>query len=197
MPEKPYPKTEAELEEIWLEEIGQRIESLQKGETELIPIEEALKRADHARKTRLMTKKSKISIITDQNKFNLELIHSVLTKLPWAEGVTISVVKHAMQHSFAFGVFEDQAQIGYARVVTDFTRTAWLADVFILESHRGRGLGKMFVKAMLEHPRLQTVKWLLTTDDAHELYRQFGFIEIDPKKFMIRQPNKHFNQAVK
>ena len=145
----------------------------------------------------MINPKANISISTDQSKFDLELIHSVLTKLPWAEGVTLEVVKHAMQHSFAFGVFEDQAQIGYARVDTDFTRTAWLADVFILESHRGRGLGKMFVKAMLEHPRLQTVKWLLTTDDAHEMYRQFGFTEIDPKKFMIRAPNKHFNEAVK
>lgn len=199
MPEKLYPKTEAELEGLLLEEVGRRIESVQKGETKLIPIEEALKRADHARKTgfRMIKRKAKISISTDQNKFDLELIHSILTKLPWAEGVTLEVVKHAMEHSLAFGVFEGEAQIGYARVVTDFTRTAWLADVFILESHRGRGLGKMFVKAMLEHPRLQTVKWLLTTDDAHELYRQFGFDEIDPKKFMIRAPNKHFNDAVK
>jgi GNAT superfamily N-acetyltransferase len=137
------------------------------------------------------------TITTDQSRFDLELIHSVLTKLPWAEGVTLEVVKHAMQHSFTFGVFEAESQIGYARVVTDFTRTAWLADVFILESHRGRGLGKWFVKTILEHPHLQTVKWLLTTDDAHELYRQFDFLEIDPKKFMIRQPNKHFNEAVK
>jgi GNAT superfamily N-acetyltransferase len=137
------------------------------------------------------------TISTDQTSFDLELIHSILTKLPWAEGVTLEVVKHAMQHSLAFGIFEGSAQIGYARVVTDFTRTAWLADVFILESHRGRGFGKWFVQTILEHPNLLTVKWLLTTDDAHDLYRQFGFSEIDPKKFMIRQPNKHFNEAVK
>jgi GNAT superfamily N-acetyltransferase len=141
--------------------------------------------------------KNNFIISTDQNLFDLELIHSVLTKLPWAEGVTLEVVKHAMQHSFAFGIFETNSQIGYARVVTDFTRTAWLADVFILESYRGQGLGKWFVQTILEHPRLQTVKWLLTTDDAHDLYRQFGFSEIDPKKFMLRPPNKHFNQAVK
>jgi GNAT superfamily N-acetyltransferase len=138
-----------------------------------------------------------INISTDQTRFELELIHSVLTKLSWAQGVTLEVVKHAMQHSLAFGMFEQDSQIGYARVVTDFTRTAWLADVFILESHRGQGLGKFFVKTILEHPRLQTVKWLLTTDDAHELYRQFGFSEIDPNKFMLRPPNKHFNEAVK
>lgn len=136
-------------------------------------------------------------ISTDQTRFDLELIHSVLTKLPWAEGMTLEVVKHAMRHSLAFGVFQGISQVGYARVVTDFTRTAWLADVFILGSHRGQGLGKWFVKTILEHPRLQTVKWLLTTDDAHELYRQFGFSELDPSKFMLRQPNKHFNEAVK
>jgi GNAT superfamily N-acetyltransferase len=136
-------------------------------------------------------------ITTDQSCFDLELIHGVLTKLPWAEGVTLEVVKHAMQNSLAFGIFEVDSQVGYARVVTDFTRTAWLADVFILESHRGKGLGKWFVQTILEHPRLQTVKWLLTTDDAHELYRPFGFSEIDPSKFMLRAPNKHFNEAVK
>jgi GNAT superfamily N-acetyltransferase len=143
------------------------------------------------------SKKDNFTISTDQTRFDLELIHSVLTKLPWAEGMTLEVVKHAMQHSLAFGIFEQDSQIGYARVVTDFTRTAWLADVFILESHRGQGLGKFFVKTILEHPRLQTVKWLLTTDDAHDLYRQFGFSEIDPKRFMLRPPNKHFNEAVK
>jgi GNAT superfamily N-acetyltransferase len=142
------------------------------------------------------SKKNNFTISTDQTRFDLELIHSVLTKLPWAEGVTLEVVKHAMQHSMAFGVFEGISQVGYARVVTDFTRTAWLADVFILESHRGQGLGKWFVQTILEHSRLQTVKWLLTTDDAHELYRQFGFSEIDPQKFMLRPPNKHFNQVL-
>jgi hypothetical protein len=88
--------------------------------------------------------KNNITISTDQTRFDLELIHSVLTKLPWAEGVTLKVVKHAMQHSLAFGMFEQDSQIGYARVVTDFTRTAWLADVFILESHRGQGLCRRF-----------------------------------------------------
>ncbi len=144
-----------------------------------------------------MSEFNDFTITTDQTRFDLELIHSVLTKLPWAEGIALEVVKHAMQHSLAFGVFQGISQVGYARVVTDFTRTAWLADVFILESHRGQGLSKFFVKTILEHPRLQTVKWLLTTDDAHELYRQFGFSEIDATKFMLRQPNKHFNEALK
>jgi GNAT superfamily N-acetyltransferase len=150
-----------------------------------------------SKKDSILSEFNNFTISTDQTRFDLELIHSVLTKLSWAEGVTLEVVKRAMQHSFAFGAFDGTAQIGYARVVTDFTRTAWLADVFILESHRGKGLGKWFVQTMLEHPRLQTVKWLLTTDDAHELYRQFGFSEIEAKKFMIRAPNKHFNEAVK
>ncbi len=141
--------------------------------------------------------KDNFTIHTDQSLFDIDLIHSVIRTLPWAKDITLEVVKHAMQHSLAFGVFDHQNQIGYARVVTDYTRTAWLADVFILESHRGMGLGKWFVKTMLEHPRLQTVKWLLTTDDAHELYRQLGFTQIDPQKFMIRQPNQHFNSVLK
>ena len=136
------------------------------------------------------------TIHTDQSRFDLEVIHGFLTTVSWAEGVTKEVVRHAMQHSLAFGVFDGAAQVGYARVITDFTRTAWLADVFILESHRSLGLGKWLVSSILEHPRLQTVKWLLTTDDAHTLYTRHGFAQVDPTKFLLRPPVKHFNDAL-
>ena len=141
-------------------------------------------------------RKDNFTIHTDQSLFDLEVIHGFLTTVNWAEGVTKVVVQHAMRHSFAFGVFDGAAQVGYARVVTDFTRTAWLADVFILESHRGLGLGKWLVSVILEHPRLQTVKWLLTTDDAHTLYTRHGFAPIDSAKFLLRPPVKHFGEAL-
>ena len=141
-------------------------------------------------------RKDNFTIHTDQSLFDLEVIHGFLTTVNWAKGVTRAVVQHAMRHSLAFGVFDGAAQVGYARVVTDFTRTAWLADVFILESHRGLGLGKWLVGVILEHPRLQTVKWLLTTDDAHTLYTRHGFAPIDPTKFLLRPPVKHFNEAL-
>lgn len=135
------------------------------------------------------------TVSSDPNRLDLERVHSFLARTSWGQDYTLEGIRQAAQHSMPFGVFEDEVQVGYARVVTDYTRTAWLADVFILESHRGRGLSKFLVKTLLEHPRLQTVKWLLTTDNAHGLYTQFGFETVDAAKFMIRQPNRHSSKA--
>ena len=135
-------------------------------------------------------------VSSDADHLDLERVHGFLSRASWGMGYTLEGVRQAAQNSLPFGVFEGAAQVGYARVVTDFTRTAWLADVFILESHRGRGLAKFLVRTVLEHPRLQTVRWLLTTDDAHGLYEQFGFEAVDAAKFMIRQPVRHFSEAV-
>jgi len=135
-------------------------------------------------------------VSSDPSRLDLERVHGFLSRTSWGLGYTLEGVQQAAQNSLPFGVFEGEIQVGYARVVTDFTRTAWLADVFILESHRGRGLSKFLVKTVLEHPRLQTVRWLLTTDDAHRLYEPFGFQAVDPAKFMIRAPKRHFSEAV-
>jgi GNAT superfamily N-acetyltransferase len=79
-------------------------------------------------------------------------------------------------------------QIGFARVVTDYATFAWLADVFILEEQRGQGLAKWLIEVIVSHPQLQGLRrWLLATNDAHELYRRFGFAELqDPARWMER-----------
>lgn len=135
-------------------------------------------------------------VSSDPRRLDLERVHGFLSGTSWGVGYTLEGVRQAARNSMPFGVFDGNVQVGYARVVTDYTRTAWLADVFILESHRGRNLAKFLVKTVLEHPRLQTVRWLLTTDDAHGLYKPFGFEAIDAAKFMIRQPVRHFSEAV-
>jgi GNAT superfamily N-acetyltransferase len=85
-----------------------------------------------------------------------------------------------------FGVFAEEKQVGFARVITDRATYAYIGDVFILESHRGRGVSKLLMKAIMEHPELQGFRrWSLVTDDAHGLYKQFGFRPVkNPEKYM-------------
>jgi GNAT superfamily N-acetyltransferase len=90
------------------------------------------------------------------------------------------VVERSIEHSVCFGVYRGDEQVGFARVVTDRATFAWLADVYILAEHRGQGLSKRLVAAILEHPELQGLRrWLLGTADAHGLYRRFGFEVVD------------------
>jgi GNAT superfamily N-acetyltransferase len=126
-------------------------------------------------------------ISTDRKRLDLELIHNYLsTSAYWAQGRSLEVVRRAIENSLNFGVFRGAEQVGFARVVTDYATFAWLADVFILEQHRGRGLSKWLVEVITTHPELQGFRrWLLATRDAHELYRRYGFTELqDPSRWM-------------
>ncbi|WP_207714410.1 GNAT family N-acetyltransferase [Scytonema sp. UIC 10036] len=98
----------------------------------------------------------------------------------------LEVLQRAIQNSFVFGVYKGEQQVGFARVVTDYSTFAYLADLFILEPFRGNGLGKWLLETIVSHPELQGLRrWLLATKDAHELYRQFGFTELNnPNRFM-------------
>jgi GNAT superfamily N-acetyltransferase len=99
------------------------------------------------------------------------------------------VVDRAIENSLPFGLFSPQGdQAGFARVVTDRARFAWLADVFVLEAHRGRGLGVWLVEAVFSHPDLAGVRVVLATADAQGLYERFGFRSVDPERMMERQP---------
>jgi N-acetylglutamate synthase-like GNAT family acetyltransferase len=97
-----------------------------------------------------------------------------------------TIIERAIQHSLCFGVYHHAAQVGFARVVTDKSTFALLADVFILQAHRGKGLSKSLMRCVVEHEDLQGLRrFLLLTSDAHGLYRQFGFTEIgSPSRFM-------------
>ncbi len=132
-------------------------------------------------------RQDKYSISTDRNRLNLELIHDFLSNSSyWARGRSLDTVTRAIENSLDFGLYEATHQIGFARVVTDYATFAWLADVFILHQYRGRGLSKWLLEVILSHPELQGLpRWVLSTRDAHELYRKFGFSELtEPGRWM-------------
>jgi GNAT superfamily N-acetyltransferase len=130
-------------------------------------------------------------ISTDKSKLDVDTIHDYLSNRSyWAQGRSIETVRKSIDHSFCFGIYDkDHHFAGFARVVTDFTVLAYLMDLFILEAHRKRGLGKQLVDAIIHHPSFKDVRfWRLDTKDAHELYRKFGFREpAFPEKIMERR----------
>jgi len=128
-------------------------------------------------------------ISTDRSMLDLKVIHGYLSKSYWAAGVPEEVVRRSIENSLCFGVYRGEEQAGFARVVTDRATFAYLADVFVLEEHRGRGIGKWLVEMILSHPDLQGLRrWMLATRDAHELYRRYGFAGLgEPGIFMERK----------
>jgi GNAT superfamily N-acetyltransferase len=130
--------------------------------------------------------KPRYTISTDSSRFDLEMVYDFLTHCYWAEGIPRDMVQRSVDNALCFGVFAEEKQVGFARVITDRATYAYIGDVFILESHRGRGLSKLLMKAIMEHPELQGFRrWSLVTDDAHDLYKQFGFRPVkNPEKYM-------------
>ena len=129
-------------------------------------------------------------ISTDRARLDLEVIHGYLSEQSyWAVGRSLETVRRSVENSVAFGLYEGERLIGFARVVTDYATFAWVADVFVLEEFRGRGLGTWLVEVMLAHPELRGFRrWTLATKDAHELYRKFGFNELRrPERWMERR----------
>ena len=127
-------------------------------------------------------------ISTDKKRLDVAMIHVFLANESyWAKGIPVSVVKKAIKNSFCFGVYKEDKQVGFARVITDFATTAYVGDVFILEPFRGKGLGKRLVKTIVEHPRLNGLRlWFLGTKDAHDLYRRYGFKKVADTPIMER-----------
>jgi GNAT superfamily N-acetyltransferase len=130
-------------------------------------------------------------ISTDRSRLDVDRIHRFLANdAYWSPGVAREVVERSIAGSLPFGVYTAGGeQVGFARVVTDYATFAWIADVYIEADHRGHGLGKRLVAAMLEHPELRGLRrWMLGTADAHGLYRQFGFDALArPQRFMARE----------
>jgi hypothetical protein len=157
-------------------------------------------------------------ISTDRSRLDVELIHDFISNQSyWGKGRPLEVVQRALDNSLNFGLYNtsptvregsafsfsrgsaseplltrglllDSQQVGFARVVTDYSTFAWVADVFVLPEHRGRGLSKWLMEVMLSHPRLQGFRrWVLATKDAHALYARFGFIPMHrPERWMER-----------
>ena len=130
------------------------------------------------------------SVSTDKFLLDIEMIVDFLSNQSyWAKGRSRERIERSIANSFCFGVFDEAGrQVGFARVVSDCAVFAWLMDVFILEDHRGKGLGKLLMKEIMAHTDLQDVKkWALGTLDAHGLYKQFGFTSIaKPERMMER-----------
>lgn len=125
-------------------------------------------------------------ITTDTSRLDLEVIHGFLAQSYWSPGIDKAVVKKAIAHSLCFGVIHQNKQVGFARVVTDRATFAYLADVFILEAHRGKGLSHRLLDTILRHPEIQGLRrTMLATWDAHSLYERHGFTGLSrPDRFM-------------
>lgn len=130
-----------------------------------------------------------ILISTDPARLDLETVHGFLTGSYWAEGIPRETVERSIRHSICFGAFDGERQVGFARVISDRATFAYVSDVFVLDSHRGRGIGKQIMTAVTTHPELQNLRlWTLFTRDAHGLYRQVGFREArHPDRLMERR----------
>jgi GNAT superfamily N-acetyltransferase len=116
------------------------------------------------------------TISTDPAKLDLDVIHAFLYQAYWCEGIPRETLERAIQNSLCFGVYADGRQVGFARIISDRATFAYLADVFVVETHRGRGLSKWMMKVIMAHPDLQGLRrWSLGTLDAHGLYSQYGF----------------------
>src|ERR1700730_7610223 len=132
-------------------------------------------------------------ISTDRSRLDLNVIYGFLTNCYWAKGIPQEVVARSIEHSLCFGIYDGGgAQAGFARVVSDYATVAYLGDVFVLESYRGRGLSKWMMECIMQHPAVQNLRrWILLTRDAHGLYSQFGFTPIEaPERYMeLHRPN--------
>jgi GNAT superfamily N-acetyltransferase len=120
-------------------------------------------------------------ISSDPARLDIDAIHAYLVRSYWSPGIPRAVVEHAARHSLCFGAYlrESGAQVGFTRVVTDHATFAYLCDVYVLEAHRGHGLGKAMLRAVTAHPAFAGARRvMLATRDAHGLYRQFGFSNV-------------------
>jgi GNAT superfamily N-acetyltransferase len=125
-------------------------------------------------------------ITTDPAEFDLAAIHGYLVRCYWSEGIPRKTVERAVENSLCFAVLHGKAQIGFARVVTDSATFAYLCDVYVLEEHQGKGLGKWMMECVMSHPALQGLRrFSLATRDAHGLYKQFGFRELSNPNVMM------------
>ena len=130
-------------------------------------------------------------ISTDRARLDVRLIHEFLSQSAyWAQRRPLEIVQQSIEGSLCFGVYKGAEQVGFARVVTDRATFAWLCDVFVVEAHRGLGLGKWLVECIVAHPDLQTLRtFLLSTRDAHELYRRYGGFQPlpAPDRLLVRR----------
>ena len=137
------------------------------------------------------------TISTDPKRLDISVIHDFISNHSyWAQGRTVETVQRALDNSLNFGVYLGTAQVGFARVVTDYATFAWIADVFVLPEQRGRGLSKWLIEVILSHPELQGFRrWVLATKDAHTLYERFGFIPLHRPERWMERPDPNMQES--
>lgn len=139
------------------------------------------------------------SVSSDPVKLDLSFIHNWLANESyWEKDIPIQLNKRKIENSFCFGVYHDNGeQVGFCRVITDFTVFAWIADVFIIKEHRGKGLSKFLLKTVMDHPELRIIRhWMLCTKDAQGLYQKLGFNDLDdPKKYLTIKHNNMYQSS--
>jgi GNAT superfamily N-acetyltransferase len=131
-------------------------------------------------------------VTTDPARVDRDLTYEFLSQSYWSKGIPRHVFERAIANSLCFSLYDGDSQIGFARVITDHATFAYLADVFVLPSHRGRGLAKLLMEAVVAHSDLQGLRrWVLATRDAHGLYARYGFTPLQaPDRFMeLWDPN--------
>ena len=127
-----------------------------------------------------------ITVSTDKSKLDVPFIQGFLKDIYWAAGRTIEEVQRTIEASVCFGIYLNDKQIGFARVITDYVVFGYVMDVFIVEKHRGKGYSSVLIENMMNEPQLKEIKiWRLATTDAHFLYKKFGFTALNhPEKMM-------------
>jgi len=143
--------------------------------------------------------RGEFTVSTDRSRLDLKLVHDFLRASYWDKDIPRDVFVKSVENSLCFGIYEGPGQIGFARVITDYATFAYLADVFIIESHRRRGLANFLMECIVQHPQLQGLRrWTLATRDAHQLYAKFGFKPLGrPDRFMeLHNPEVYKKAAI-
>lgn len=125
--------------------------------------------------------KDEYRISTDKAQLQLPVIHRYLSEDSyWAKDIPEHLVSASIENSLCFGIYHGNEQVGFARVITDYATFGYLADVFVLPEHRGKGLSKWLMDVINEHPGLQQLRrMMLMTQDAHGLYLQYGYAPLE------------------
>ncbi|HEV2333031.1 MAG TPA: GNAT family N-acetyltransferase [Gammaproteobacteria bacterium] len=142
------------------------------------------------------TRQEEYLVSTDPAKLDPAAVHAFLTTAYWSSGIPLAVVEKALENSLCFGLYHDRKQVGLVRVVTDHATYAYLCDVYVLEAHRGKGLGHWMVECVMSHPDLQDLRrFTLATKDAHGVYAAFGFTPLKaPERMMERLDPKVYER---
>ena len=129
-------------------------------------------------------------ISSDQSLLNMQLIIDFICQTYWGKDLQPEQIRKSIENSLCFGLYANQNQIGFARVITDYTFFAWLADVFILPSHHREGYGEFLMNNILNYEQLKEIKrWRLATRDAHEFYAKFGFFKTQHPDRLMKRSN--------